>query len=236
MSQDQDILGPAIESKSVARPLIQNAIEHYRTARRATIQVMADLRRLQDGQVHTLYGYTNFAKWAEDTFDGLAVGNVRQLCRAGSIALELDKRRLIDLRDPKGVGTTGLRALSVAAGTYGNDKMAEVFTTAKGMVEPGESISGVTVEAAMRLLMPPAQVDQAVLDEQSQTEAEYEHDNEEYETEYSDKVRELMNRVRDLSWELPESANELIEATNQLKAQLFNESADADQTWIEGTR
>ncbi len=236
MSPDQDILGPAITERAVARPLIQAAVTHFREARRATIQVMADLRRLQDGQVHALYGYTNFAKWAEDTFEGLAAGNVRQLCRAGAVALELDRRGLIDLNNPKGVGTTGLRGLSVIAGTYGDDKMAEVFLTARNMIEPGEWVSGTNVDAAMRLLMPPAQVEQAVLDEQSQAEAEYEEDEEEEQTEYSARVNELMDRIRDLSWDLPGSTDDLVHATVQLKRQIAQETAEGDQTWIEGTR
>lgn len=236
MSPDQDILGPAITERAVARPLIQAAVTHFREARRATIQVMADLRRLQDGQVHALYGYTNFAKWAEDTFEGLAAGNVRQLCRAGAVALELDRRGLIDLNNPKGVGTTGLRALSVVAGTYGDDKMAEVFVTALNTIEPGVWVSGTNVEAAMQLLTPPAQVDQAVLDEQSQAEAEYEEDTAEEQTEYSATVTELMNRIQDLSWDLPDSTDDLEDATHQLKRQIAQETAEGDQTWIEGTR
>ena len=236
MSHSQDILGPAITERAIARTLIQAAVTHFREARRATIQVMADLRRLQDGQVHSLYGYTNFAKWAEDTFEGLAAGNVRQLCRAGAVALELDKRGLIDLNNPKGVGTTGLRGLSVIAGTYGDDKMAEVFLTARNMIEPGEWVSGTNVDAAMRLLMPPAQVEQAVLDEQSQAEAEYEEDEEEEQTEYSARVNELMDRIRDLSWDLPGSTDDLEDATHQLKRQIAQEMTEGDQTWIDGTR
>jgi hypothetical protein len=234
MSRGQEILGPPLGSREQAEPLIRDAIIHFREAKRATIQVMADLRRLQDGQVHVLYGYANFSKWAEDNFQGLAAGNVRQLCRAGAIALELDRRGLIDLRDPKGVGTTGLRELSTVAGTYGDDKMAEVFVTAKGMIDADSEVSGTTVESAMRMLMPPAEpVDIHVVD--STDAQELEGDEDEH---YSPKVNELLDRIRDLSWEIPddEPMSELIQTILQLKRELKGKVSDADQDWLDSSR
>ena len=234
MSRGQEILGPPLGSREQAEPLIRNAIIHFREAKRATIQVMADLRRLQDGQVHVLYGYANFSKWAEDNFQGLAAGNVRQLCRAGAIALELDRRGLIDLRDPKGVGTTGLRELSTVAGTYGDDKMAEVFVTAKGMIDANAEVSGTTVESAMRILMPPAEpVDVPVVDYTDAQELEGDEDEQ-----YSPKVNELLDRIRDLSWEIPddEPMSELIQTILQLKRELKGKVSDADQDWLDSSR
>ena len=234
MSHGQEILGPPLGSREQAEPLIRNAIIHFREAKRATIQVMADLRRLQDGQVHVLYGYANFSKWAEDNFQGLAAGNVRQLCRAGAIALELDRRGLIDLRDPKGVGTTGLRELSTVAGTYGDDKMAEVFVTAKGMIDANAEVSGTTVESAMRILMPPAEpVDVPVVDYTDAQELEGDEDEQ-----YSPKVNELLDRIRDLSWEIPddEPMSELIQTILQLKRELKGKVSDADQDWLDSSR
>ena len=226
MSRGQEILGPPLGSREQAEPLIRDAIIHFREAKRATIQVMADLRRLQDGQVHVLYGYANFSKWAEDNFQGLAAGNVRQLCRAGAIALELDRRGLIDLRDPKGVGTTGLRELSTVAGTYGDDKMAEVFVTAKGMIDANAEVSGTTVESAMRILMPPAEpVDVPVVDYTDAQELEGDED-------------EQLDRIRDLSWEIPddEPMSELIQTILQLKRELKGKVSDADQDWLDSSR
>ena len=234
MSRGQEILGPPLGSREQAEPLIRDAIIHFREAKRATIQVMADLRRLQDGQVHVLYGYANFSKWAEDNFQGLAAGNVRQLCRAGAIALELDRRGLIDLRDPKGVGTTGLRELSTVAGTYGDDKMAEVFVTAKGMIDADAEVSGTTVESAMRILMPPAEpVDVPVVDYTDAQELEGDEDEQ-----YSPKVNELLDRIRDLSWEIPddEPMSELIQTILQLKRELKGKVSDADQDWLDSSR
>ncbi len=234
MSHGQEILGPPLGSREQAEPLIRDAIIHFREAKRATIQVMADLRRLQDGQVHTLYGYANFSKWAEDNFQGLAAGNVRQLCRAGAVALELDRRGLIDLRDPKGVGTTGLRELSTVAGTYGDNKMAEVFVIAKGMIDADSEVSGTTVESAMRMLMPPAEpVDISVVDSTDAQELEEDEDEK-----YPPKVNELLDRIRDLSWEIPddEPMSELIQTILQLKRELKGKVSDADQDWLDSSR
>src|SRR5271167_962309 len=154
MTLNIEILDRAYTNKKEARTGIQQAVRHFREARRATIQVMADLRILQGKDVHVLYGYKNFSLWAEATFEGLAAGNVRQLTRAGAIALELDARGLIDLKDPKGIGTTGLRELSTVANEFGDDKMVEVFKTARDILEPGKEVSSTTVQAVMRLLMP----------------------------------------------------------------------------------
>lgn len=219
MSPDPEILGPALRSKQEASILIRAAAEHFRVARRATIQVMADLRRLQDGQVHILYGYKNFSTWASDTFPGLNPNNVRQLCRAGAIALELDKRKLIDLNDPKGVGTTGLRELATVASTYGDDKMAEIFTTAKNMIEPGEWVSGTNVEAAMRLLMPPAPVS-----EQIQADAQEVIDEDFDEPEYSPEVQELKDQIQDYAYDLPDSLADIKLACEQLSVLLKQEN------------
>lgn len=232
MSHEIEILGPSIQSKSEAQQLIRVAIKHFKVAKRATIQTMADLRSLQNGEVHVLYGYSNFAKWAEDTFEGLSAGNVRQLCRAGAVVLELQDRNLIDSENPEGVGTTGLRELSVIAGTYGQDKMVEVFNTAREMAKERE-VSATTVEAALKVLMPPAV--EVLPEPEDLTEFE-DHDDSEPDTEHSAKVQELMDRVRDLSWELPESATDIEDVLRQLKAELSGESTDVDQTWIEGTR
>jgi hypothetical protein len=236
VSPKQEILPPAFKDRGEADELIKVAVNHFRLARKATIQTMADLRRLQDRDVHLLYGYKNFAKWAEDRFEGLAANNVRQLCRAGAVALELDRRKLIDLENPKGVGTTALRELATISGTYGPDKMAEVFVTARGMLEGKTEVSNVTVEAAMRLLMPPAELEPMNEDGPSERDLETEYEDEGEQTEYSDKVRELIERIRDLAWDLPESLAELNDANERLAKQLASEKAPEDQTWIEGTR
>jgi hypothetical protein len=231
-----EVLPPAIKDRTEADKLIKVAVDHFRTARKATIQTMADLRRLQNADVHLLYGYKNFAKWAEDRFEGLAANNVRQLCRAGAVALELDRRKLIDLENPKGVGTTALRDLSTISGTYGDDKMAEVFVTARGLLEGKSEVSNVTVEAAMKLLMPPAQLEPMNPDGPTERDLQNEYEEDEPETEYSEKVTELIDHIRDLSYDLPDSLADMATATKQLANQLQSERNDDDQTWIEGTR
>jgi hypothetical protein len=235
MSPKQEVLPPAINDRTEADRLIKIAVDHFRTARKATIQTMADLRRLQNADVHVLYGYRNFAKWAEDRFEGLAANNVRQLCRAGGVALELDRRKLIDLENPKGVGTTALRELATISGSFGDDKMAEVFVTARGMLEGKTEVSNVTVEAAMKLLMPPAEPVELDIEPDLKAEIETDPDGDDG-TEYSDKVTELIEHIRDLSYDLPESLAEINHATEQLANQLSSEKSDKDQTWIEGSR
>lgn len=231
MSPKQEILPPAINDRSEADRLIKIAVDHFRTARKATIQTMADLRRLQNADVHILYGYKNFAKWAEDRFEGLAAGNVRQLCRSGAVALELDRRRLIDLENPKGVGTTALRELATISGQFGDDKMAEIFVTARGMLEGKTEVSNVTVDAAMKLLMPPAEIEPFGVEPDLEAELETEPDDDG--TEYSDKVQELMYRIQDLAYDLPESAEELEETARQLRRQIAGEKVDNDQTFTD---
>jgi hypothetical protein len=236
MSTNPEILPPVIRDQGEADRLIKIAVEHFRAARKATIQTMADLRRLQDADVHVLYGYKNFAKWAEDRFEGLAANNVRQLCRAGAVALELDRRKLIDLENPKGVGTTALRELATISGSFGNNKMAEVFVTARGMLQGKTEVSNVTVEAAMKLLMPPAEPVDYLNDQETSLEQPFPDEPEDPETEYSAKVAELIDHIRDLSYDLPESLAELNETSEQLANQLSAEKSDKDQTWIEGSR
>lgn len=235
MSPEQEVLEAAVASKSEARKMINQAVQHFRTARRATIQVMADLRRLQDGGVHLLYGERNFATWAEQTFDGLAAGNVKQLTRAGAVALELDRRKLIDLNKPEGIGTTALRELSVIANDYGNDKMVEIYKTARDMIEPDREVSSTTVKAAMTLLMPPPKDENVDIPEALEPVEDEDEDEDESER-YSPKVRELIERIRDLSWDLPESTGELEETTAQLKRELAKGDSSEDETWIASKR
>ena len=238
MSHDVEILPPEFKSRREAQGLIRTAVSHFQTAKRATIQTMADLRKLQDGNVHILYGYKNFADWAEHTFDGLTAGNVRQLCRAGAVVLELDRAGLLDLSKPEGIGTTALRELSTISGTYGRDKMIEVFNTCKEIVEDtGKDISSTTVESAMRLLMPPAVFDDPVIDEPKETD-ELEDDDDDPENKYSTKCRELIDRIRDLAYDLPDEGDvkEMDQALEQLDKELKGAEANEDQTWIDGTR
>ena len=229
----QELLDAGIASRSEARRHVGAALRHYRTAKRATIQVMADLRRLQDGGVHLMYGEQNFSIWAEHTFDGLAAGNVRQLTRAGGVALELERRNLIDLHEPEGyVGTTGLRELSVVSNDFGDDKMAEVFITARESVEEGKEVSGTAVKAALNLLMPPANPELVI----PPALREDDEDDGYEEEKLPPKIRELVSHIQDLAWGLPESADELAEANEQLRAELAGSDTANDDKWIASKR
>lgn len=236
MGQQVDIIPEQYSSRSAALPVVRQAQKHYREAKRATIQVMADLRRLQDGGVHLLYGEKNFATWAEDTFEGLSAGNVKQLTRAGEVALELERHKRLDLSNPKGVGTTGLRELSVIANEYGIDKMVEVFDTAKGMLDEGREVSSTTVKAAMHLLMPPAEprveVPEALKDE--------DEGGDEYNPALRTELQERINHLQDLLWDIgdgDESAYaEAMDAMTRLGRLLKDESTADDEAWLSSRR
>ena len=228
-----EILEQAYTSRAEARADVNRAVRHYREAKRATIQVMADLRKLQDGGVHLVYGYKNFAAWAEDTFDGLYGSSVKQLTRCGAVAIDLEKAGRLDLDKPTGVGTTGLRELSVISNEYGVEKMVEVFDTAKGMLEDERDVSETTVKAAMRLLMPPAPAD---LDIPEALEAGGDGEDEEdlagEQDGLSEAMRERIERVRDLSWDLPQSSQELLYEMKMLEREKNGEPVPEDEEWL----
>lgn len=147
-----EIVEPLFQKPSEARPFVNQAIKHFKEAKRATIQVMADLCLLHDRGAHVVYGEPRFAVWAANTFDGLGVSNVENLIHAGRVVQELDRAGRIDLSTPEGVGTTALRALSPVLTKHGADKMLEVFDTAKEKLEPGRDMSGSRVLGAQELL------------------------------------------------------------------------------------
>lgn len=237
MNQEVDILEPAFSSRTQAAPLLKQAQKHFQEARRATIQVMADLEELRSRGVHLLYGEPNFSNWAAEQFEGLSAGSVKQLMRAGRVALTLDKYGRIDLKRPKGIGTTGLRALSVISNDFGNAKMLEVFDTAQGMVEDGREISDTTIKAAMSLLMPPAAVELEVpesLPEESEGEA-----NESEEIVKTD-LEERISHIQDLLWDIGDGDEKAYsEAMDEMKALgrvLKGEATPEDEAWLASGR
>lgn len=242
MSQTVEVIPEQYSSRSAALPVVRQAQKHYKEAKRATIQVMADLRRLQDGGVHLLYGERNFATWAEDTFEGLSAGNVKQLTRAGEIALELERHGRLNLSKPEGIGTTGLRELSVISNEYGVEKMVEVFDTAKGMLEDGREVSSTTVKAAMHLLMPPAEPRLEVPaalneDEDESDEAQG------YTVDPKRKgIEERINHIQDLLWDVtgedmgPSAYAEAMDEMQRLGKELRGEKLSDDKKWLGESR
>lgn len=236
MTPEQEILDPAFTSRSEALPVVRKALRHFNEAKRATIQVMADLRLLQDRGAHHLYGERNFATWAEQTFEGLSAGSVKQLTRAGGVALELDRRGRINLDKPSGIGTTGLRSLSVIANEYGNAKMVEVFDTAKELVEEGREISDTTIKAAMYQLMPPAPAELEVPPALDEDDGEEELDDPVMRTE----LEERISHIQDLLWDLgdadPDEFKRLHSELMQEMAKLIDvkdgKSDKSDEQWL----
>ena len=139
------------------RDLISSAQGHWNGSQREMIQFAAELRQLQTARAHLSAGTRNFAAWAELEFDGLTACNVRQIVRAGGVALALEQRGRIDLASPA-VGTTGLRALSAVQTKLGEAKMVEVFDVA-AKLRPGRVVTGPDVTQACHLLMPPTDPD-----------------------------------------------------------------------------
>jgi len=237
MSNQVEVISEQYSSRSAALPVVREAQKHYKEAKRATIQVMADLRRLQDGGVHLLYGERNFATWAEATFEGLSAGNVKQLTRAGEIALELERHGRLNLRKPEGIGTTGLRELSVISNEYGVDKMIEIFDTAKGMVEDGKEIAGTTVKAAMHLLMPPAAEPRVEVPAALQ-----EDDGDDEDEVVQSELQERISHIQDLLWDVGEDAMgqaafvEAMQEMQRLGRMLSGKGTAEDAEWLERGR
>jgi hypothetical protein len=233
MADKPEILDPRYRTRAEAAPVVNRAVKHYRGMTQNAIRVMADLRTLQDRGVHLLYGENNFATWAVQTFDGMGASNVKQLTRAGGVALTLAKYKRLNLDKPEGVGVTGLRELSIVANAFGDEKMIEVFDTAAGMGE--QDVSDKTVKAAMQLLMPPAAADleipEAVIDHE-ETEDDLTGDDGYDEDKYPPAIRERISRIQDLSWDLPESADEIALESAGLVKELAEGRPPDDSEWL----
>lgn len=237
MNKDIEVLDPAFTSRTEAAPLLKQAQRHFQEARRATIQVMADLRQLQDRGVHLLYGEPNFSNWAAETFEGLSAGSVKQLIRAGGVALVLDKYGRIDLKRPQGIGTTGLRSLSVIANDYGNAKMLEVFDTAKGMVEDGKEISDTTIKAAMQLLMPAPAIELEIPESLPE---DPDQDDSESEEVVRSELEERISHIQDLLWDVGDGDEnayaEAMEEMQRLGRVIRGEATPEDEAWLASGR
>jgi hypothetical protein len=155
MTTQTEVLGPAL-SRSEARPLLNQARRHYTTATRSLIQFAADLRRLQDGGAHLLYGFDNFGTFAEHEFEGLSSASARQLTRQGHAALELEAAGRISLegRGRDLPGTTGLRALASVLNQHDTATMLAVYDRAAAE-RPGRPVVAQSVHDAMRALVRP---------------------------------------------------------------------------------
>lgn len=144
-------------SGNEVRELISSARRHWNGAQGHMVQFAAELRQLQVGKAHLIHGASNFAVWAEEEFDGLSAANVKQIVRAGGVAIALERCGRIDLKAPV-IGTTGLRALSVVQTKFGEPKMVEVFDVAVTL-RPGRVVTGPDVTRACHLLIPPTSPD-----------------------------------------------------------------------------
>jgi hypothetical protein len=238
MTNHPEILDPQFTSKEEARPLVRQAQQHFKDAKRTTIQTMADLAALQDRGAHLLYGESSFVVWAVQTFDGIGESSVKQLCRTGRVALQLGKSDRLDLSRPTGIGTRALRELASVEGDFGTAKMIETYDTAKTLLDGDRDMSEVTVKAALRLLVSGRTEQEKV--ELEVPEALISEDDDEYDendpTPADTIAFELTATLSDLSFDLPDTKTEMMATLDTLKQHLEGESTDNDQKWIDSSR
>jgi hypothetical protein len=238
MTNHPEILDPQFTSKEEARPLVRQAQQHFKDAKRTTIQTMADLAALQDRGAHLLYGESSFVVWAAQTFDGIGESSVKQLCRTGRVALQLGKSDRLDLSRPTGIGTRALRELASVEGDFGTAKMIETYDTAKTLLDGDRDMSEVTVKAALRLLVSGRTEQEKV--ELEVPEALISEDDDEYDendpTPADTIAFELTATLSDLSFDLPDTKTEMMATLDTLKQHLEGESTDNDQKWIDSSR
>lgn len=150
-----EVLEPRL-ARAEARPIIQSAQRHWRTARRATLLLCTELRRLQEGEAHVTYGYKNFGQFAvEHITPELTEAVVQKFSWQGAPLLALERHGRLTLNDRAAlpVGTTGAQALSTILSKQGEQAMLDVFDLAVTL-KPDSPLSDVTVQRAKRELLP----------------------------------------------------------------------------------
>jgi hypothetical protein len=155
METQIEVIEPRL-AKAEARPIMRSAQRHWRTARRATLLLCTELRRLQEGEAHITYGYKNFGQFAvEHITPELTEGVVQKFSWQGAplLALERHGRLVLNDRAALPVGTTGAQALATILGKDGEQTMLDVFDLAVTL-KPGAPLSDVTVHRAKRELLP----------------------------------------------------------------------------------
>src|SRR5271154_3540746 len=240
MTNHLEILDPQFTSKEEARPLVRQAQQHFKDAKRTTIQTMADLAALQDRGAHLLYGESSFVAWAVQTFDGIGESSVKQLCRTGRVALQLGKNNRLDLSRPTGIGTRALRELATVEGDFGTAKMIETYDTAKTLLDGDKDMSEVTVKAALRLLVSGRTEQEKVDLDIPKALIMEDNDDDEYDKDgrpSADTIAfELTATLSDLSFDLPDTKTEMVATLDTLKQHLEGKSTDNDQAWIDSSR
>ena len=144
-------------TKPEALVIERSAQRHWRTARRATLLLCAELRRLHDGEAHLLRGYHNFGQYAvEKITPELTEGTAKKFAWRGAPLLTLERhgRLKLDDRATLPVGTTGAQALATVLTQQGEQAMLDVFDLAVTL-KPNSPLSDVTVARAKRELLPP---------------------------------------------------------------------------------
>jgi hypothetical protein len=154
-TQALEVLDPPL-CKSDARAILNRGRRHYRNFTRNAIQFSADLRKLQDGGAHLLYGFQSFGAFAQHEFAGLSADSAKQLSRVGAAALALEAAGRISL-DGHGrslPGTTGLRALATVLHQHGAEAMLATYDRAIAL-QPDRPLVAESVKRATGELIAP---------------------------------------------------------------------------------
>jgi hypothetical protein len=224
-------------SKSEVRTVEKRALNLYKTAERAGVQLAAELCRLQDGSAHLKSGYDNFGDYAEAVFVGLNRNTAQQMSREGRILLTLERVGRITLDDPNSLpGSTGLRKLAVCLKSLGEAVMFQVYDLA---AESGQ-VTERSVSAAVKRIehRPPLELGAGKDEPTEAAIAEDEDDG------YSEEYCELLDRIQAMRELLDDVADSTgnkrtakihLDALKQETELLEKELAgEHDAEWLEG--
>jgi len=198
-AKELEVLDPPM-SKGDARAVELRARRRFKAVSRNLMLFAADLRRLQDGQVHITRGFDSFGDYAVVEFDGLSRASAKQLSRQGKALLVLEANGRLDLDDGKGTGlpgTTGLRALSAVLGNHDEQTMLAVWDKAVTL-RPGRAVVDHDVTSATTQLIAPATSDLTLPEPDWPEEPELPDEDTEEVHEVNDElanVRDALNRV-----------------------------------------
>ena len=138
-------------TRSEALTIERAAKKHLDAFSRGGFALAVDLRRLQDGGAHLLYGYPHFGEYIEAKFAGrISSGNAKQLSITGRVLLTLiDARKLTLAHAHTTLGTTGARALAGLQGKHGTPTMLAIYEKAAEIAKERKTVITDVIIAAL---------------------------------------------------------------------------------------
>jgi len=145
-----EVLEPGL-SRSEARTIERAAKQHLDAFSRGGFALAVDLRRLQDGGAHLLYGYPHFGDYIEERFAGrISSGNAKQLSLTGRVLITLIDAGRLTLANAHGtLGTTGARALAGLQGKQGTAAMLAIYGKAAEIARERKTVITDTIVATL---------------------------------------------------------------------------------------